>query len=340
MTALLERIIDRAEEAQVPFEVMFEVTHRCNLPCAHCYLPDHLDHGELSLPEIAALFDDLAAAGTFFLTLTGGEILSRRDFREIVDLAYERGFALKLLTNATMVTDELAAFFKQRNVLQVSVSLYGASAEVHDGVTGVPGSFERTLAGIDRLRAHGLKVFLKTVVLTTNVEGARDVHELARLRDMPCNYELAISARTDGNTSPLDLHVNRDRLVELLQQKPFDDLFAVSEHPGPSPCSAGKRYAAIGPTGNVMGCIMMPAPVGNVRERSFNEIWTTAPFFSELRALQFEDLHQCRSCDVKAACSRCPGSAMTRGQGPDGCDLTAKEVARARVAAHRLRVIQ
>src|SRR5581483_4846708 len=76
---------------RVPAEVMLEVTHRCNLPCTHCYLPDHEDHGELSFDEICGIFDQLREAGTLFLTLTGGEVLSRSDFLEIVDAAAERG---------------------------------------------------------------------------------------------------------------------------------------------------------------------------------------------------------------------------------------------------------
>jgi len=70
---LLTRLTEQAGVRKVPLEVLLEVTHRCNLPCVHCYLPDHLDHGELTFAELEGLFDDLAAAGTLFLTMTGGE---------------------------------------------------------------------------------------------------------------------------------------------------------------------------------------------------------------------------------------------------------------------------
>src|SRR6185436_11771541 len=144
---VLERLSTRAARDHLPLEVLLEITHRCNLPCKHCYLPDHDDHGELTLDEIRGLFDQLAAAGTLFLTLTGGEVCSRTDFLEIVDAAVERGFTVKVLTNATMVTDEIAAHLFAAGVLEVSVSIYGPNAEVHDAVTDMPGSFVRTLAG-------------------------------------------------------------------------------------------------------------------------------------------------------------------------------------------------
>jgi radical SAM protein with 4Fe4S-binding SPASM domain len=338
---LLSRLCDNAEAAQVPLEVLFEITHRCNLPCAHCYLPEHADKGELTLDEIAALFDQLAQAGTVFLTLTGGEILSRRDFTQIVDLAYERGFALKLLTNATLMTDELARFLTTRNVLQVAVSVYGATADVHDRVTGIVGSFVRTRAGIERMLAAGLRVVLKTPLMTLNGDAARDVHQMAAMMHMPCNYDFSISSKTDGSTGPLALQLAKKQMIEILAKQPFDELFAAPyDGPGPGPCAAGKHYCAIGPTGDVMPCIMMPARLGNVRERAFAGIWSDAPFLAELRALSFDSLTTCRSCDVKGACQRCPGQAMHLGQGAAGCDLTSREVAKAKVAARRLRVLQ
>lgn len=338
---LLERVCERAEAQRVPLEVLFEVTHRCNLPCHHCYLPDHQDKGELSLDEIAALFDQLAAAGTLFLTLTGGEVFSRRDFPEIVDLAHVRGFALKILTNATLVTDELARFLASRNVLEVSVSLYGASAEVHDRVTGIVGSFERTRAGVERLIAAGLRVLIKTPVMTLNGIAAREVHAMAQMMNMPCQYDMTITAKTDGSTGPLALQLQKKELVKVLSQQPFDEIFpGPYDGEGPQPCAAGRHYCAVGPTGDVSPCIMMPATLGNVRRTSFAELWRNSPLLAQLRAIQFEDLTACRSCEVKGACSRCPGQAMHRGQGPEGCDLQAKEVAKAKVAARHLRVVQ
>lgn len=337
---LLARVAARAAAENVPLEVLLEVTHRCNLPCRHCYLPDHLDHGELSFAELEALFDELAAAGTLFLTLTGGEVLARRDFVELVEAAAARGFAIKILSNATLVTDEVARRFAAAGVLEVSVSVYGDRPEIHDAVTDLPGSHARTMAGIERLRAHGLHVAIKTPLLSLNGAAARGVHAMAAAADMPCRFDMTMTPKNNGDPGPLALQLARRQMVELLSEPPFSTMYAGPlDGPGPSPCNAGRAYCAIGPTGDVMPCIMMPAVVGNVRQRPFAEIWRSDPFLGRLRALDFEDLKACRSCDVKGACGRCPGLAMHRGQGLDGCDLSAKEVAKARVAA-RLRVIQ
>jgi radical SAM protein with 4Fe4S-binding SPASM domain len=340
--AVLEGLSTRAAEQHVPLEVLIEITHRCNLPCKHCYLPDHGDHGELSLDEWKRVLDELAAAGTAFLTITGGEVCSRKDFLEIVDAAHERGFAIKVMTNATLITDEIAQHLADVGVLEVSVSVYGPTAEIHDAVTDMPGSFVKTLAGIERLRARGIWVVMKTPLLTDNGRAAHDMHRMAQLMSMPCNFDITITPKNDGAMGPLALQLQQPALVELMTKGPLAELLAPEPSgPGPAPCNAGRSYAGISPVGDVVPCLMMPVAVGNLRERSFDQIWYARDgLLDEVRAVTFESLTTCRSCDVKQACTRCAGQAMLRGQGVDGCDISAKTVAKARVAAHRLKVIQ
>jgi radical SAM protein with 4Fe4S-binding SPASM domain len=340
---VLERLSSRYSEQNLPLEVLLEITHRCNLPCKHCYLPDHEDHGELSLEEICDLFDQLVAIGTVFLTLTGGEVCSRSDFLDIIDAAAARNFSIKVMTNATMITDEIAAHLFQAGILEVSVSIYGPTAEIHDGVTELPGSFERTMAGVERMRAHGLYVTLKTPLLVDNGRAAADILKMTQMMDMPCSFDMTITPKNNGNLSPLELQLQQPALVELMTKGPLTELLAPSDYegnPGPGPCSAGRSYCGISPTGDVVPCLMMPVKVGNIRERSFAEIWSGGGFLDEVRGVSFESLSTCRSCDVKSVCTRCSGLALLRGQGVNGCDLSAKQVAKARMAAHRLKVIQ
>jgi radical SAM protein with 4Fe4S-binding SPASM domain len=340
--AVMQHIADRARAANIPLEVLFEVTHRCNLPCVHCYLPDHGDHGELSFDEILGVLDELAAAGTVFLTLTGGEVLARRDFCDIVDAGVERGFAVKVLTNGTLVTDEIADRWAQAGVLEVSISVYGGEAAVHDAVTEMPGSFDKTMAGIARLRERGLHVIMKTPMLAHNGKMAAGVHALAHAANIPCNFDLIITPKNNGDPGPLNLALARQTMVELMSTQPFADIFVADDGngPGPEPCAAGRGYAAISPTGDVLPCIAMPVVVGNLRKQRFADVWKNDAFLARLRAVKFDDLTTCRSCDVKGSCSRCPGVALQRGQDIDGCDPSGKQVAKARVEArHRLKVI-
>ena len=71
--SLMQEMNQRALELGIPIALHLDVTYRCNERCIHCYL-DHDDHGELTTAEIKDLLEQAAAAGTFFLTLSGGEV--------------------------------------------------------------------------------------------------------------------------------------------------------------------------------------------------------------------------------------------------------------------------
>jgi radical SAM protein with 4Fe4S-binding SPASM domain len=186
-------------------------------------------------------------------------------------------------------------------------------------------------------------VVLKTPLLIDNGRAAADVLKLTQMMNMPCNFDVTITPKNNGNMSPLELQLQQPALVELMTKGPLAELLAPSgfeDGPGPGPCNAGRSYCGISPIGDVVPCLMMPEPVGNIRERSFADIWRGGSLLDEVRGVTYESLTTCRSCDVKGVCTRCAGLALLRGQGVEGCDLSAKTVAKARMAAHRLRVIQ
>ena len=176
--SLLQELNAKALRLGLPLSVHLDLTYRCNERCEHCYL-EHDDRGEMSLVEIRALLRDLADAGVFFLTLSGGEPLMRRDCFEIIESARALGFNVKLKTNAVMVREKEARRLRALGVEQVQISLYSHRAEVHDGITKLPGSLKRTLAGIRLLRAAGLRVTLANVLMPSNFQDSAGVRALA-----------------------------------------------------------------------------------------------------------------------------------------------------------------
>ena len=99
-----------------PVTVTFQVTDRCNYECVHCY-QEHVERDELSFAEIERILRELTDAGVLFLTLMGGEFFMRRDADDILRLAHELGFALKLLTTGHHVHDRRADLQRGRHGL-------------------------------------------------------------------------------------------------------------------------------------------------------------------------------------------------------------------------------
>ena len=130
-----------------PLSATFELTNRCNMRCVHCFINEPQASRaaiskELSTAQVCDLLDRIAAAGCLFLTLTGGEVFLRSDFEEIYTHALKKGMVVVLFTNGTLITESTARLLAEYRPLMVEITLYGATAEVYENMTRIPGSYE------------------------------------------------------------------------------------------------------------------------------------------------------------------------------------------------------
>jgi radical SAM protein with 4Fe4S-binding SPASM domain len=329
---LVDVIQQHAYRRQVPLNAALELTLTCNIRCLHCYNFDRdqpRNHGcddakpELTLPETLALLGDLREAGCLFLALTGGEVLSSPKLFPVLDRARDLNLAIQLLTNGTLlrpgVASKLAGY---RNLMGASVSLYGATPEVHDGITQVRGSWRRTWDGIERLRGLGVAVRLKFVVMRQNAHEVAAMRASADERGATYFVDTTITARNDGSPSSLATRVDDDQL-RALYRGPLRDLvpeggLEVTEESFPCNCARGN--CAISATGDVTPCIAVPWVAGNVRERRFIDIWRYAPVFQRIRGLRIADYPDCAPCPDKGYCARDRGAAFTASGSYTGVD--------------------
>src|SRR5579862_1797717 len=130
MSSMVQEMNDRAQRAGIPLGVHMDITYRCDERCVHCYL-DHEDHGEMTTEEIKGVLDQLAEAGTFFLTLSGGEVFMRQDFFQILEYARSLLFCVKIKTNAFMIREKQADRLAELGIDGVQVSIYSHRPEVH-----------------------------------------------------------------------------------------------------------------------------------------------------------------------------------------------------------------
>jgi AdoMet-dependent heme synthase len=326
----MQEMSQRALDLGVPMSVHFDITYRCNERCVHCYL-DHDDHGEMTTAEIKRVLDELADAGTFFLTFSGGEVLMRRDFFELLEYARSLRFAVRIKTNAVMIGEAEARRMLELGVDQVQVSIYSHRAEVHDGITKLPGSLRRSVAAIRFLTQQGLRVTIANVLMTANMHDHGGVQALAR--DLGVQYTLdpTITPRMDGDTSILNLRIPGSELSGVFHNESLVGNVEEFCAPPPAPdedvmhgypCSAGHTLAYISPYGDVFPCVQFPLPSGNVRQQKFLDIWSHSSELNEVRSIRAKDLTVCSSCSHVGTCTRCPGLAYMEGnmRGPSAAD--------------------
>src|SRR2546425_4550807 len=144
MPDLVDWLFRKTVALRIPFSVHIDLTMRCNERCIHCYRVIER-RPELTTDELKALLEDVARAGTLYLTFSGGEVFLRRDLFELIEHARGLHFDVRLKSNALLITEENAARLGRLGVRQVDISVYSADPAVHDWVTKVPGSLERSL---------------------------------------------------------------------------------------------------------------------------------------------------------------------------------------------------
>lgn len=313
MVSVVEKVNSLAEVSSTPLSVHFELTYRCNLRCSHCYLSRDDTREELSTKEVERTLDELAEAGCLFLTFTGGEILLRQDIFEILRTAKSKGFALALFTNGTLIDPETADLIQSLSPLRVELSIYGADSDTHDGVTGVRGSFNRSVSAARLVRERGIKVVLKCPLMKENVTKYGGVVELSKSLGANCKFDPIITPKNDGSREPLSHRLGGEELLE-----PIRELGLYPRAPRPINengrellCDAGVTTCSISPYGDVYPCVQLPMLLGNLREESFREIWRNSTVLSELKALKNSDLASCQVCDLSPYCSRCLGLALS-----------------------------
>lgn len=330
MSGLMQEMGGKALALGVPLAVQLDLTYRCNERCVHCYL-DHDDHGEMTTTEVKHLLDELAEAGVFVLTLSGGEIMMRRDFFEILKYARELAFCVKLKTNAVLIREREAARIRELGVESIQVSIYSHRPEVHDAITLVPGSLRRSLTAIRFLKSQGLKVTIANVLMTENMQDYQEVRALADELGVTATLDPTVTPMMDGNRSTLRLAAGEDALKQLFRDQSLvgnvDEYCAVPAKPDEDdlqslPCSAGHTAAYVSPYGDVYPCVQFPLTCGNVRQQRFLDIWRDSEQLKEVRSIRLKDLTSCSQCTHGSTCTRCPGLAFMEGnmRGPSTQD--------------------
>jgi len=331
MKGLLEEMTEKALARNIPLSVQLDLTYRCNERCVHCYL-DHNDHGEMTTAEIKHLLEEMAEAGVFILTLSGGEIFLRKDFFELLEYARRKlQFCVKLKTNAILVREREAARVRDLGVESIQISIYSHRPEVHDAITLVPGSLKRSVDAIRFLKAQGLRVVIANVLMKQNMADYPGVRALAEELGVECTLDPTITPMMDGDRGVLSLGIGQDELRQVFRDTALvgdvEEYCTVSTSPDESalenlPCSAGHTTCYVSPYGDVFPCVQFPLPTGNVRKQRFIDIWRNSDEMNDVRSIRLKDLTTCTSCSHVGSCSRCPGLAFMEGnrRGPSSQD--------------------
>lgn len=317
----------------IPHVVAWNLTRRCNLECAHCYIaagPRESATSELATSECLRIVDELLAVNPApMLILSGGEPLLRDDLTEIAAYASQRGATVVVGTNGTLLSDEKIAALKAAGVRGVAVSIDSLRPSYHDNFRHGKGSLDDTIAALGRLRAQRLDFIVQTTATKGNRAELQQVASWAADQGavaFNC-YFLVATGRGAGlsDLAPVEYEAvladlarwqqdYRGRMMVRAKCAPHfmrhvhaaDPQSPVLNYETRCPC--GTQYCRITPDGKLTPCPYLPEVAGDLRVQSFGDIWRSAPLFRTLREGTLGG--KCGRCEYQKLCGGCRARAF------------------------------
>lgn len=315
-----------------PFLIAWNLTKRCNLRCAHCYLSaGERDAGsvdELTTEECFRVIDGMAQVNpASILVLTGGEPLLRKDLSQISRYAAHKGMMVVVGTNGTLLTDAKIREFQNAGVMGVSISVDTLDPGRHDAFRLLPGALEGALRGIDACRRNGLPFQIHTTASRMNYEEIPFLIEFAynkgarvfnlfflvctgrgeAMSDItPEQYEQLLGELVDAQQKYPGMFI-RSRCAphfkRIVYEKNPDNPITKAQGYEAGGCLAGTHYARITPEGDLTPCPFMPISVGNLRTENFDRLWDSSPVFDDFRRPTLKG--KCGDCEYAELCGGC-----------------------------------
>ncbi|MCC6137135.1 MAG: radical SAM protein [Bdellovibrionaceae bacterium] len=314
MSEILEKIRFESSQQWIPMQASLELTNRCNERCGHCYLPSFKDDSSKILKEEDwyRILSQLREAGTLFLILMGGEAMLNPLFWRILERASDLSFHVSMITNGLKIQSlDVAQRLKELGLINVTISLYSAHPEIHDKMTSVKGSHQKTVRAIELCRQAGLQVTLNCLIGKDNIDSIFDLEDWALREDLMLKFDPMITPKLNGDMAPTEKRASEEQLrryfVEKIKRWPNGKPKSSGETQGDYVCNAGKGKCAITYSGDVLPCIEIRDPMGNLLKDDFATLWN-GHVVSKWREIKWKDIEGSDQ-ETMSFCDHCMGMA-------------------------------
>ncbi|MGD9712689.1 MAG: radical SAM protein [Thermomicrobiales bacterium] len=316
-----------------PLYVAWEITHRCNARCLHCYSnsgPEADPKQVLSLDQALSLIDQLADAGVLVLAFSGGEPMMHPHWEELVGHAVRRGLSVNVGSNGSCITPRNADTLKTLGVKSVTISVDSHVPAVHDEFRRLDGLHAKALTAIHLLADRGIRVVVGYTPTRLNWKHGRSVIDLAY--GLGANA-VNLSEYVPAGRGSIDLALTPDELRQTLQEwiearERYKGRMEVMWHDCRVAllvadedkrkyvgCGAGRLVARILPDGTVTPCVFLPTSIGNAATTTFTALWRDAQLLHKFRVRSGNVSGNCGQCEFLNTCGGCRAVAYAYSGG-------------------------
>lgn len=297
-------------------EFTIELSYKCNLACKHCYNDKDYQNVIIDVETVKKIIDEAIELGADNFYLTSGECTLHPNFIEILKYIQNKRKTFTIVTNATKLYDDETLFEELVKLYpkEIKISLYSMDPLVHDAITGVSGSHNKTVAVIKKLREKNIPVHINYFQMSINKDSLNDVMEFRKAIGASLSIGIFFLDNKQNNNSYVQ--ITDEQLYELFlndEQLLFKNLLnhknKCASNKEASACKNIQSMMSVDPNLNVYPCVALKYELGNLKKVSLKKIWNDEiEKFWEL--YKIKNLVDCKNCEYFEYCMYCPCLGM------------------------------
>lgn len=304
-------------ERPFPTSIHIEIASECNERCLHCYIPHEFKQDLMDEHLFDLILSQAVELKLLHITISGGEPMLHPHFIDFMRKCREADMSVNILSNLTLLNDEMIDEMKLNPLLCVQTSIYSMQANIHDAITRQKGSLNKTVASVIKLIENDIPIQINCPILKNNVNSYQEVKEWATEQNISIGIDYSIFAQYNHNKKNTNCRLSSEELKNVIsEQFSNDSLFReetekeITERRKKTSndyiCSVCNSSICVGPNGNVFPCVGWSSKIlGNIRSMSLQDIWMESEAVKHLRAIKFKDFTNCKNCSSKDFCTIC-----------------------------------
>lgn len=294
-----------------------EIISKCNERCVHCYIPHDKKIDIMNPDMFYDILEQSKKMRLLHITISGGEPMAHNNFVDFLKKCNEYNFSVNILSNLTLLNQDIVEEMKRNPLLCVQTSLYSIDANTHDAITQKKGSCEKTKSAILELIANGIPLQISCPIMKQNINCYRDVIEWGKNYNVNVNSDYVLIAGYDHTLHNLNCRLSVDDIQQVINQKIDNDqqyleliekeyLKKKDMSPDDYICSVCQSSICISENGNVYPCAgWQDYVIDNINETKLSQIWKDSEKVRFLRNLRRRDFPKCIQCSEKEFCTMC-----------------------------------
>lgn len=289
-----------------------EITSKCNERCIHCYIPHEYKIATMEADLFFKIIEQCKQMNVLHLTLSGGEPMMHKHFSHFLRKCREENFSINILSNLTLLSDDILIEMKKNPLLGVQTSLYSMNPTIHDEITKKKGSFEKTKKSILELINNNIPLQISSPIMKQNRESYKDVINWAKEHNIQVGEDYSIIANYNHSTDNLACRLSLKEIEDIIKDKINnsedynEEQKTIKKEPDDFICSVCSSSICISETGNIYPCAGWQGySLGNIKTSKLDNVWSNSARVNYLRNLRLRDFPKCLNCTKIDFCTMC-----------------------------------